>query len=284
MPWSRPRSGVKPGPKPFPGTRRKRCDLRVPPVQPIRHHHRYPRKRKIDVLTWLVNYRVADTRKNEFGEPPAPRLKSGQEPLSEEQLREIRLCKDPVIYRPATYREAEKHWKIQGAIIASWWQGKKKYLPPAELEKSKYYMTQSSPNRAFKPQPSQNQTVTQNGIQPPTLQPTMNAATQSRAGVAQPHQAVVEISDDSESDSGGFISDDDEDLPDIETAIANARNKGDDQMSKDIRELQQIFDDSDTDIIPNTNEGASIDPQDPQDNEDGEDAEGYEDPELFGSI
>ncbi|KAI1214766.1 uncharacterized protein F4807DRAFT_455217 [Annulohypoxylon truncatum] len=237
MPWSRPRCGVKRGPKPFPGTRRKRCDLRVPPVQPIRHNHRYPRKREIDVLTWLVNHRVADARKNEFGEPLAPRLKSGQEPLSEEQLREIRPC----------------------AIIAAWWQQREKYHPPAEIEKSRYYLIQSSHHRNFKP-PSQNKSVAQNSIEPPSLQPTSNAATQSRAGVAHPRQAVVEISDESESDSGSFINDGDEDLPDIETAIANTRDMGHDQMSKDIRELQQIFDDSDTDIMLNANKGASMDP------------------------
>ncbi|KAI0884371.1 uncharacterized protein GGS22DRAFT_22539 [Annulohypoxylon maeteangense] len=285
MPWSRPRSGVKRGPKPFPGTRRTRCDLRVPPVQSVRHNNRYPKKRKIDVLLWLVNHRVADTRRNEFGQPPTPRLKSGQKPIPEEQLRELKQCKDHIIYRPATYREAEKHWNIQGAIIASWWQRKEKYLPSAEIEKSKYYMIKSSPNRNFKPPgPSQNESAAQKSTEPPTLQPSSNAATQSRASVAQPKQAVVEISDDSEWDSNGFISDDDEDLPDIETAFVNSCSTEDEQMSKDIQELQKIFDDSDTDLMPNAKEGASTDPQGHQSSEEIDDAEESEDPELFGSI
>ncbi|KAI1458469.1 hypothetical protein F4805DRAFT_140448 [Annulohypoxylon moriforme] len=286
MPWSKPRPGIKRGPKSFSGTRRKRCDLRVPPVQPVqpvRHITRYSRKRKIDVLTWLVNHRVADISKNEFGEPPTPCLKSGQKPIPEEQLQELRQCKDHTIYRPATYREAEKYWNIQGTLIALWWQRREKYLPPAEIEKSKYYMIQSSPNKKFKP-PSQEKSVAQNSIEPPTLQPASNAATQSPTSVAQPKQAAVEISDDSGSDSDGFIGDDDEESPDIQPAIANTRNTGDDQMSKDIQELQQIFDDSDTDLMLNTNKGASTDPQGQQDNEESEDTEGSEDPELFGSI
>lgn len=64
----------------------------------------------------------------------------------------------------------------------------------------------------------------------------------------------------------------------------NFRNTSDDRVSEDIRELQQFFDNSDTDIMPDTNNGVSKDPQGRQNGDEDEDAEGSEDPELFGSI
>ncbi|KAI1099609.1 hypothetical protein F4804DRAFT_77437 [Jackrogersella minutella] len=274
------RTGGKRGPKPFPGTRRKRCDLRVPAFQPIREHPKqYSRKRRSEVLLWLIHHRVADSRKNDFGEPPAPRLKPGQTPLSNEEHREIRMCKSSIIYRPPTFKEAEEFWKIQSTTIRLWWLSKGKYISPAEVENARLYRCQPSLDSTFK----QTLGVAQNSFQPPALQSTSNAAAQLPPSDVQPQPSVVEISDDSDSHPGGYNSDDDEDLPDVETVISNAHGMDDQIMSKEIQGLQRIFDDSDTDIALAANQAASIDQTDEDSNEN-RDSEGSGDLELFGSI
>ncbi|KAI1396437.1 hypothetical protein F4819DRAFT_491516 [Hypoxylon fuscum] len=281
MPSGRPPTGVRRGPKPFPGTRRKRCDLRVPPAQPVRRQHvRHPRKRKTEVLRWLIHHRVVDARKNEDGEPiTVNNAKFGQKLPKYDKQRAFQQRKDPFIYRPPTYREAEQFWKINSGTISHWWSKKEKYLSPAEVEEAKVYKVESPPASML------NRETTQGSAQ----QHTLNMATPSGSGDVQPQQTAVEISDDSDSDASDLGND--EDMPDIDTPFTNAESSEDQQMSRDTQELEQIFDDSDVDVTPNPNEEHLVEDQqgtrdvyDLQQGDDSdEDGEGEEDPELFGS-
>ncbi|KAL7625186.1 hypothetical protein AAE478_004401 [Parahypoxylon ruwenzoriense] len=286
-----PKTGVRRGPKPFPGTRRNRCDLRVPPAQPIlRSKTTYPRKRRIEVLLWLINYRVADTRKNDFGEPFPPRVKLGQQQLSYEEQREMRLRRDPVVYRPPTYREAELFWKIRAGTIAHWWQTREKYLSPAQLEKARDYKIQPSPyGGSYKPQPpqppqpTQSQTIAQSSIQHTSAHITPPQPSQLQPGVVQPQIPVVEISDDSESDSADFDSDDDEDLLDVESAVADVGGVQDQPQPQPQPQVQPLPPPQQQEQ-EQQQEKPQVTQESPQSDESDEDAEGFEDPELFGSI
>ncbi|KAI1254420.1 hypothetical protein MGN70_003823 [Eutypa lata] len=134
----------KRGPKPFPGTRRKRCDLRVPPPQPIvRPKTTYNKKRKTDVLMYLIHHRLADARGFDQRDHyfPITRMRQGMAPLSMEEAKQRREYwdKGAVVYRPPTLRDAENFWKIPHSTITHWWKKREKYLPASELERVKDY-------------------------------------------------------------------------------------------------------------------------------------------------
>ncbi|KAI3324912.1 hypothetical protein HD806DRAFT_533515 [Xylariaceae sp. AK1471] len=140
MVYVRPRTGGKKGPKRFPGSRRKRCNLRVPPVKPImrpKNHH--PRKRKVEVLLWLIDNRVAVTQGNLWGEPLLGiALRKGQSRLTDEEHKTLKEFwrVNGVLYRPPTYKEAKSFWRINTGSIAHWWANRKKWLSPADYERS----------------------------------------------------------------------------------------------------------------------------------------------------
>ena len=115
-------SKSKRGPKPFPGSRRKRCNLRVPPPQPVlRPKTTYTKEQKTEVLLYLIHHRIY-----EVGRCAA-------------------FPHDVVVSRTPTYRDAEKYWRIPIPTIDSWWRNREKYLPPAELEHVKSYDPHKGP-------------------------------------------------------------------------------------------------------------------------------------------
>ncbi|KAI0596709.1 hypothetical protein F4775DRAFT_563220 [Biscogniauxia sp. FL1348] len=208
----------RPGPRPFPGSRRKRCDLRVPPAKPIqRRVHRHTKKRKVEVLMWLAFHRVPEPRRTGNGIYTATRLKAGMCQLTPEEQQELNDLNNPyaILYRPPTYQEAEDFWKISCSTISRWWYNKEKYLTPDILEKIKgrpVELVGGIPSN-----PTVNSPSAGNG------QP--GNASGTTAAAANP-QTVMEISDDSGSDSENDSSDDDEELPDLNTALGGGGNGG----------------------------------------------------------
>ncbi|RYP72726.1 hypothetical protein DL771_004062 [Monosporascus sp. 5C6A] len=130
----------KRGPKPFPGTRRKRCDLRVPPPQPIiRPRNTYTRKRRTDVLMWLIHHKIPEENRFRRGDSYAyTRTRAGIAPLPvhEENERRRKWANGETIYRAPTYKDAERFWKVPAGSICQWWKKREKYLPPHELERA----------------------------------------------------------------------------------------------------------------------------------------------------
>lgn len=144
----------KKGPKPFPGTRRKRCDLRVPPCEVIRRPTiHYPKKRKTQVLEWMLRNRIPEQRTCDSDSYHPLRNRSGEAPISYEELRDRRDVWDSggVVYRTPTYQDAGKFWRITPGTIVSWWLKKEKYLPAAEIEKLK--TRHSLTGRSYDPMP-----------------------------------------------------------------------------------------------------------------------------------
>ncbi|RYP72484.1 hypothetical protein DL770_007961 [Monosporascus sp. CRB-9-2] len=133
-------SRPKRGPKPFPGTRRKRCDLRVPPPQPIiRPRNTYTRKRRTDVLMWLIHHKIPEENQFRRGDSYAyTRTRAGIAPLPvhEENERRRKWANGETIYRAPTYKDAERFWKVPAGSICQWWKKREKYLPPHELERA----------------------------------------------------------------------------------------------------------------------------------------------------
>ncbi|RYP03978.1 hypothetical protein DL764_004749 [Monosporascus ibericus] len=130
----------KRGPKPFPGTRRMRCDLRVPPPQPIiRPRNTYTRKRRTDVLMWLIHHKIPEENQFRRGDSYAyTRTRAGIAPLPvhEENERRRKWANGETIYRAPTYKDAERFWKVPAGSICQWWKKREKYLPPHELERA----------------------------------------------------------------------------------------------------------------------------------------------------
>ncbi|KAI1505659.1 hypothetical protein F5X99DRAFT_215070 [Biscogniauxia marginata] len=233
----------KRGPKPFPGTRRKRCDLRVPPPKPIlRHTHHCPRKRKIEVLTWLVCHLVSEPRRTEFGEPyVATRMKIGQARMTVQEQAELKQINNSfaVLYRPPTYLEAEAFWKIPCSTIARWWRRKEKYLPPDILEKAKSprieLMGGSTPYRAFSPG-----VVSREGG-PEATGAASTHADPSQGTTSEPVAMDISDGSDSETDDSDD-SDSDEDLPDINTALGVSGNTESTEETGDTGEYEEFRD------------------------------------------
>jgi len=111
----RPKSGGRRGPRPFVGSRRKRCDLRVPSVNPVKRHITIiSRKRKIEVLLWLIDNCVALT-----GTPKTADIivtmavRDGATALTLEQERALEFFRvNGVVYCPPLYKEAAVFWSI----------------------------------------------------------------------------------------------------------------------------------------------------------------------------
>ncbi|KAI1075656.1 hypothetical protein F5B20DRAFT_585026 [Whalleya microplaca] len=228
------KNNVKRGPKPFPGTRRKRFDLRVPPVQPIlRPQNSYTKKRKAEVLLWLIHQRFPEARKNDSGRNIAPRRKLGQpRPTPQEEQAKKQRIKgvDAIVCRPPTYHEAEMFWKISASTITKWWGQKERYLSATELENAKLVGGDQTPKSKDKGPNTAAQGATQDLQQVSTTQ----SQSQPQLNTAQP--SVVEISDDSDMES--IDSDEDEDWPDPETIMGNAESTEDGQEFQDAEEFQ----------------------------------------------
>ncbi|KAI1130973.1 hypothetical protein F5Y10DRAFT_99878 [Nemania abortiva] len=143
MVYVRPRKGTKCGPKKFPGSRRTRCDLRVPPVQPLRRPQRtHSRATKTEVMLWLINNRIAVSKTGQWGEPylqTAASTRRDQVALTDEDRATLKKAfhANGVIYRPPTFKEAAEFFKISTCNIQGWWTVREKYLSPEDLDRSK---------------------------------------------------------------------------------------------------------------------------------------------------
>ncbi|KAI1810166.1 hypothetical protein GGS20DRAFT_220739 [Poronia punctata] len=130
----------KKGPQPFPGSRRKRCDLRVPTGKPpFRPRAFVSNERKTAIVLWLIDTRIAVTQANLSGEPiigNAVRTGFPRLTTQEEKALKDAFKANGAIYRPPTYKEAKVCWKISAASAANWWQNRKHYLSQAEYERS----------------------------------------------------------------------------------------------------------------------------------------------------
>ncbi|KAI1488651.1 hypothetical protein F5X96DRAFT_66524 [Biscogniauxia mediterranea] len=211
----------RPGPRPFPGTRRKRCDLRVPPAKPIqRRVQRHTKKRKVEVLMWLAFQRVPEPRRTGSGPYIATRLKNGMSRPSADEQQRLAELNNPyaILYRPPTYQEAEEFWKISSSTIARWWVYKEKYLTPEIIEKIK-----DRPIELVGGTPS-NPTMTINS--PSAAWYAQQGSVSGTAAAPAGSQTVMEISDDSGSDPESDYSDDDEELPDLNTALGGGGDDG----------------------------------------------------------
>ncbi|EGZ76501.1 hypothetical protein NEUTE2DRAFT_77010 [Neurospora tetrasperma FGSC 2509] len=106
--------------------------------KPVRRVERsYSRERKIEVLQFLLNHRIADYRPRK-----APRRRIGQPPHEQEPVPQT-ATRDAngqlVWYRAPTYVEASEWWKIPIPTIQGWWDSREKILEGTgiELPKSK---------------------------------------------------------------------------------------------------------------------------------------------------
>ncbi|KAK4034006.1 hypothetical protein C8A01DRAFT_39524 [Parachaetomium inaequale] len=117
----------RPGPAPKPLSEK----LRAKPLKEVRRVKRkFTRERKIEVLLYLLNHRVADTR-----ERRCPRRRMGQ-PHEEELTQPIAQGENGnfVWYRAPTYTEASKFWKIPVPTICGWWDSREKILEGTGIE------------------------------------------------------------------------------------------------------------------------------------------------------
>ena len=122
------RSAANRGPKPRSlSERAKEWKFDKPKTRPERT---YSRERKMQVIMFLLNHRVPDTRL------VMPQRRVGQ--LVEDEPRgEIREDGTVVIYRAPTYAEASKWWQIPTATICSWWDRREKLFEGTGIELSK---------------------------------------------------------------------------------------------------------------------------------------------------
>ncbi|KAI0194595.1 hypothetical protein F4808DRAFT_334770 [Astrocystis sublimbata] len=134
--------GKKKGPKPFLGSRRKRCDLRVPPKKPLVHPlFNYSRKLKTDVLLWLTDNRVPVTQTNTAQGPyfvSANANRRNQSAMTEEDRDALieALRGNGVIYRPPSIKEAAAHWQVDKDFIRDWWANRRDFLSPEDYDRS----------------------------------------------------------------------------------------------------------------------------------------------------
>ncbi|KAI1110913.1 hypothetical protein F5Y14DRAFT_335803 [Nemania sp. NC0429] len=143
MVYVRPRKGTRRGPKEFPGSRRKRCDLRVPPAKtPVRIHVKHTREFKIDVLLWLINNRVAVTEASDRGGPwiaSGSAARKSLRVLTDDERKALKQAfrKNGVIYRPPTLEEGGIAWDIgPKSTVSNWWDNRQKFLSPRDYERS----------------------------------------------------------------------------------------------------------------------------------------------------
>ncbi|KAI0491153.1 hypothetical protein F4859DRAFT_36099 [Xylaria cf. heliscus] len=130
------------GPKKFTGSRRKRCDLRVPPTKPIvRPLCRHTRKRKTEVMLWMLDSRVPVTKGNAFGVPHIISSSSNRRDranLTEDERDALKKAfrENGVIYRLPTFKDAEAFWKINKTTVSDWWRCRSKYLSKDDYDRS----------------------------------------------------------------------------------------------------------------------------------------------------
>ncbi|GAP84054.1 hypothetical protein SAMD00023353_0601720 [Rosellinia necatrix] len=114
-------------------SRRKRCDLRVPPTKQLVHpQHRHLRKHKTEILLWLIDNRIAITTANSCSElytgSSAATTGTASVPMADGERQAF--VDNRVIYRPPTYKEAGAFWKVSEATISRWWKRRERYLSP----------------------------------------------------------------------------------------------------------------------------------------------------------
>ncbi|KAK0730807.1 hypothetical protein B0H67DRAFT_51090 [Lasiosphaeris hirsuta] len=116
----------RPGPAPKPLSER----VWKPPKPRKRIEQSYTRQRKIDVLLFLLNHRVADSRMRKV-----PRRRIGQPHDQEPEQPMVRDENgDLVWYRAPTYIETSKFWKVPVPTIQGWWDAREKILEGTGIE------------------------------------------------------------------------------------------------------------------------------------------------------
>ncbi|KAI1424391.1 hypothetical protein F5Y12DRAFT_715339 [Xylaria sp. FL1777] len=247
MVYVRPKKGIKPGPKKFPKGCRKRCDLRVPPAHHARPQSSFTRKRRTEVLLWLIDNRVATAQTTTVGEPYiASSVRQGQTPLTEDDHKALKEAfrENGVIYRPPTYQDASVIFNIGRANIASWWVKRKKYLSPNDYDRSnKLPMYETTPGAG-------NPTSARPHVLPETIvgTGTVDAAddlenddgNDDSDDSGLPSPTVIEISDGSDMESD----DDDDELPELEAALDKQLAAGARQAHRESSEGGQAFQDA----------------------------------------
>ncbi|KAI1199890.1 hypothetical protein F5X97DRAFT_108516 [Nemania serpens] len=284
MVYVRPKKGTRRGPKPFTGSRRKRCDLRVPPVKPVVRpivHH--PRQLKIDVLHWLINNRVAITEATEHGNPwlaSASATRKSQKVLTDDERRALRQAfhKNGAIYRPPTFVEAGLAWKLGTATIVHWWEHRERWLSPEDFERSNNLLVYEIAPGAGIPEPDpepapEQQVVPEDGAVTDNVDAPEdennhddhNDDSDDDDVVELPPPSAIELSDTSDSE----IDDDDSELPDLEAAL-------DEELAAEARQARMAAAEGgrDPQDLENDDSDDDIDDDDIDDDDaDGEDAD-----------
>ncbi|KAK3363073.1 hypothetical protein B0T25DRAFT_575706 [Lasiosphaeria hispida] len=110
------------------GTLRKRPGPAPKPRKRVEQS--YTRQRKIDVLLFLLNHRVADSRLRKV-----PRRRIGQPHDQEPEQPMIRDANGELVwYRAPTYIETSKFWKVPVPTIQGWWDAREKILEGTGIE------------------------------------------------------------------------------------------------------------------------------------------------------
>ncbi|KUI63062.1 Lysine biosynthesis regulatory protein LYS14 [Cytospora mali] len=126
--------------------RGKFCDYTLPPAKrrgpkPKAPHERpwkepkailrpkttYNKKRKQEVLLWLIHHRVEDVESSIPGRATTAKWREGEEGCVE---KEPRTMPDGSLkwFRTPTYHEASKFWKVSASTLTSWWKKRKEIL------------------------------------------------------------------------------------------------------------------------------------------------------------
>ncbi|KAH8160593.1 hypothetical protein CIB48_g7655 [Xylaria polymorpha] len=217
--------GTKRGPKKFTESRRKRCDLRVPPTKPIvRPHNRQTRKRKTEVLLWLIDNRVSVTKESPSGgpfliSPSATRRERTYLTQDEREALKQAFRENGVIYRPPIFQEAETFWKVKKTTIAGWWRERSKFLSAEDYDRSNklpvYEIAPGFgiPKSAPRPQVLPETPATADAVNTPD---TDDDDASDAVGSSPP--SVIEVSDDSDIE----LDDDEDELPELDAETLQA--------------------------------------------------------------
>ncbi|KAI0108704.1 hypothetical protein GGR51DRAFT_124066 [Nemania sp. FL0031] len=250
MVYVKPRKGTKRGPQKFSGSRRTRCDLRVPPVPPLTRPQRtHSRAFKAEIMLWLINNRVAVTETGQWGEPylaSASATRRGQVALTDEDRVALKKAfhVNGAIYRPPTFKEAAAFFKTSTCNIQGWWGVREKYLSPQDFDRSKKLpVCEVAPGIGIPKSAPRPQVFPET---PATTDATGSADTgntnnndQSDAGEL-PLLRATETSDDSNFSLEG----DDTDLSELENALNEELNPQTQQSRRESSDGGQHFEDA----------------------------------------
>ncbi|CCC06224.1 unnamed protein product [Sordaria macrospora k-hell] len=135
--------------------------------KPVRRVERsYTRERKIEVLQFLLNHRIADYRPRK-----APRRRIGQPAHEQEPVPQTSTRDENgqlVWYRAPTYVEASEWWKIPIPTIQGWWDNREKILEGTGIELPKANPGDSPGTVSDQPRPGDRVEFTVNPQAPPS--------------------------------------------------------------------------------------------------------------------